>query len=65
MAHKRRLHMGEKNTLRVWFPTAVDAISGACGLLDLGPVFSKGGVLAAIGTTSLNYGTGLDDFAST
>lgn len=63
MSHKRRLHMAEKNSLRVWFPTSVDAIAGACGLLDLGPVFNKGGVLACIGTTSLNYGTGLDDFA--
>lgn len=63
MAHKRRLHMGEKNSLRVWFASAVDAIAGPVGLLDLGPVFDKGGVLVAIGTTSLNYGTGLDDFA--
>lgn len=63
MTHKRRLHMGEKNSLRVWFPLSVDNLAGACGLLDLGPVFNKGGVLAAIGTTSLNYGTGLDDFA--
>lgn len=63
MTHKRRLHLGEKNTLHVWFPTSVDALAGACGLLDLGPVFNRGGVLAAIGTTSLNYGLGLDDFA--
>lgn len=60
--HKRRLHMAEKNSLRIWFPLATDALAGACGLLDLGPVFSKGGTLACIGTTSLNYGTGLDDF---
>lgn len=63
MAHKRRIHMGEKNSLRVWFASAVDAIAGAVGLLDLGPVFTKGGVLACMGTTSLDYGTGLDDFA--
>lgn len=63
MTHKRRLHMAEKDTLHIWFPTSVDNIAGACGLLDLGPVFDKGGVLAAIGTTSLNYGTALDDFA--
>lgn len=63
MTHKRRLHMGEKNSLRVWFASSVDNISGACGELDLGPVFSKGGVLAAMGTASFNYGLGLDDFA--
>jgi hypothetical protein len=63
MQHKRRVHMGEKNSLRVWFASAVDVIAGGCGVLDLGPVFTKGGVLVAMGTTSLNYGTGLDDFA--
>lgn len=63
MGHKRRLHLGEKGTLRVWFTLSVDDIAGACGLLDLGPVFTKGGVLVAMGTTSLNYGLGLDDFA--
>jgi hypothetical protein len=63
-AHKRRLHMGEKNTLRVWFPTSTDALAGACGLLDLGPVFTKGGYLVAMGTLSLDYGTGLDDFVA-
>jgi hypothetical protein len=62
-AHKRRLHMVEKNSLRVWFMTNVDAIAGPVGLLDLGPVFSKGGYLVAAGTTSLDYGLGLDDFA--
>src|SRR5207245_1486173 len=63
MAHKRRLHMAEKNSLRIWFASAVDTIAGSVGLLDLGPVFSKGGSLACMGTTSLDYGTGLDDFA--
>lgn len=63
MAHKRRLHMGEKASLRVWFAASVDAIAGAVGLLDLGPVFTRGGALACMGTTSLDYGTALDDFA--
>lgn len=63
MAHKRRLHMGEKGTLHVWFASAVDTIAGACGLLDLGPVFSKGGTLAAMGTTSWAYSLSPDDFA--
>jgi hypothetical protein len=63
MQHQRRLHMGEKGTLRVWFPLSVDDIAGACGLLDLGPVFSKGGTLAAIGTTSWTYSLSPDDFA--
>lgn len=63
MTHKRRLHMGEKGTLHVWFASSVDTIAGACGLLDLGPVFNKGGTLAAMGTTSWAYSLSPDDFA--
>lgn len=49
--HKRRLFFIEKNTLRVWY-LAADAIAGAAGLLDLGPVFSEGGELVAMGVWS-------------
>lgn len=63
MSHKGRLHMGEKGTLHVWYATTPGALAGACGLLDLGPVCSKGGTIACIGTCSLWYSTGLDDFA--
>lgn len=62
MAHKRRLHFIEKDTLRVWF-LAVNAIQGATGLLDLGPNFSKGGQLVALGTWTLDGGQGADDLA--
>lgn len=63
MLHKRRVHMAEKGTLHVWFASSVDALAGPVGLLDLGPVFTKGGTIACMGTCSLDYGTGLDDFA--
>jgi hypothetical protein len=62
MAHKSRLHFAEAGTLHVWF-AGLDAVGGSLGLLDLGPVFAKGGALAAIGTCSLAWTTGLDDFA--
>lgn len=62
MFHKRRLFLAEKDTLRVWF-LAVNAIAGAAGLLDLGPVFSEGGSIAAMGTWTLDGGFGPDDFA--
>lgn len=51
MVHKRRLFFIEKNGLRVWFLDA-DAIAGAAGLLDLGPVFTEGGELVAMGVWS-------------
>lgn len=61
VAHKSRLLFVEKDTLRVWF-LAVEAIAGACGLLDLGPVFQKGGTLEALGTWSIDGGQGQDDY---
>lgn len=62
MSHKRRLHFIEKDTLRVWF-LETSAIQGAAGLLDLGPVFNKGGRLIAEGTWTLDGGQGPDDMA--
>jgi hypothetical protein len=61
-AHKARLHFIEKDTLRVWF-LAVNAIAGAAQLLDLGPIFTKGGCLVAGARLTLDGGVGPDDFA--
>ena len=58
--HKRRLMLVERESLRVWFP-ATQAITGACGLLDLGPIFDRGGVITCIGTWTLDGGQGPDD----
>ena len=63
MGHKARLHFGEKERLRVWF-LDVNAIAGAAGLLDLGPVFTKGGSLCGMGRLTLDGGTGPDDYAA-
>lgn len=60
--NKRRVFMVEEETLRVWF-LAVEAIAGDAGLLDLGPVFDKGGVLVGIGTWTIDGGQGADDMA--
>lgn len=62
MAHKRRLWFIEMDTLRVWF-LDVNAIQGAAELLDLGPIFNKGGRLVAQGAWSLDGGAGMDDVA--
>ena len=61
-SHKGRLHFLEKGTLQVWYPAA-GAIQGACGLLDLSSVFSKGGRLICGGTWSAPTGLTMDDFA--
>jgi hypothetical protein len=58
--HKRRLMMVEKESLRIWY-LDTDAIAGTAGLLDLGPVFDKGGVITCIGTWTIDGGQGADD----
>jgi hypothetical protein len=62
MAHKRRLYFIETSSLRVWF-LAVSAIQGAAQLLDLGPIFTKGGSLLCQGTWTMDGGAGPDDMA--
>jgi hypothetical protein len=61
-AHKGRLHYLEQGTLRVWNPAA-GAVGGACTLLDLSSIFSKGGRLVAGGGWSYQFGVTADDYA--
>lgn len=58
--HKRRLWFIEKNTLRAWY-LQTNAIQGDAHLWDFGPNFSKGGRLKALGTWSIDGGSGMDD----
>ncbi len=62
MSHKNRLFFFERDSLRVWF-LDVTAIQGTAQLLDLGPVFQKGGSLNCMRPWSLDGGQGADDFA--
>jgi hypothetical protein len=63
MAHKGRLHWGEKSNLRVWY-LPVASIAGASNLLDLGPVLTSGGNLVGMATWSRDNGAGgADDLA--
>lgn len=62
MAHKARLFWAEKDTLHVWF-LAPNAIQGAAQLLDLGPIFYKGGTIICMDTWTLDGGAGADDLA--
>ena len=61
-AHKGRLYYLEQGSLRVWNPAA-GAVGGACTLLDLSPVFSKGGRLVCGANWSSQLGLTADDFA--
>jgi len=62
MEHKGRLFHVEDQSLRVWY-LAPNAIQGAAGLLDLGPVFDKGGTLLCQATWTVDGGSGADDLA--
>ena len=60
--HKGRLHYIEAGTLHVWNPAAA-AVGGACTLLDLSSIFSKGGRLIAGANWSYQLGISADDYA--
>jgi len=62
MDHKGRLFFVQKDSLRVWF-LAPFAIQGEANLLDLGPIFDKGGSILCQATWTLDGGSGADDLA--
>lgn len=59
---KNRLFFVEKGTLSFWyFP--VNTISGSITEFDLAPLCTLGGYLMAMGTWTIDAGTGVDDYA--
>jgi hypothetical protein len=62
MDHKGRLFFVQEDSLRVWFLEPF-AIQGASNLLDLGPIFDKGGSILCQSTWTLDGGSGADDLA--
>jgi hypothetical protein len=62
MDHKGRLFFVQENSLRVWY-LAPFAIQGAADLLDLGPIFDRGGSILCQATWTLDGGSGADDLA--
>ena len=62
MDHKGRLFFVQENSLRLWFLEPF-AIQGTANLLDLGPIFDKGGSIICQATWTLDGGSGADDLA--
>ena len=60
-AHKFRLWFIESGSLRAWY-LPVSSIGGVAQQLDLSSLCSSGGSLVAIGTWTLDGGTGTDDY---
>lgn len=50
-------------TMDAWYPGTVGTFAGAMTKLPLGSVFKRGGFLMAMGTWTVDGGTGLDDYA--
>lgn len=61
-SHKNRLWFTLENSSDAAY-LPVDSIQGAAVLFPLGGLWSKGGYLMAMGTWSIDGGTGLDDYA--
>ncbi len=59
--HKRRLFFVEQDTSDAWY-LPVESIGGTASRLPLGPYFSRGGALQAIGTWTIDGGAGPDDY---
>lgn len=62
MSHKKRLYFIEVNSLHIWY-LPVGAVTGVSVLFDLGPIFTEGGTLFAMGTWTFDGGNGVDDYA--
>lgn len=61
-AFKQRIFFVEKNSMNAWY-LPVSSIGGAASKLDFSSLFNLGGSLVAMGTWSLDAGSGMDDFA--
>ncbi len=59
---KNRLWMVQANTQKAWY-LPVQSIGGAATVFDLATVFTKGGYLMAMGTWTIDAGSGMDDHA--
>lgn len=61
-AHKNRLWFTEDQSSDAWY-LPVDSIQGAAVKFPLGGLWTSGGYLMAMGTWSIDAGTGPDDYA--
>jgi hypothetical protein len=62
MDHKGRLFFTQKDSMRIWYLDPL-AIQGTANLLDLGPIFDKGGSILCQATWTVDGGAGADDLA--
>lgn len=61
-AHKRRLYFVGKDSMSMWY-LPVNTIAGAVTEFPMGQLFTRGGKLVAMGTWTIDGGSGVDDYA--
>lgn len=61
-AHKRRLYFVGKDSMSVWY-LPVNTIAGLVTEFPMGQLFVRGGKLVAMGTWTVDGGSGVDDYA--
>lgn len=60
--YARRLWFVQENSMKAWY-LPVDSIGGAAQAIDFASLFNKGGYLMAMGTWTIDSGSGMDDHA--
>jgi hypothetical protein len=58
--HQKRMWLVQKDSTKAWYLDP-EAITGVATQFDFGPLLSRGGYLAAVGTWTLDSGVGPDD----
>lgn len=58
--HQKRLWFVENNSMNIWY-LPVESIAGAAVQFPVGSLFKKGGSVAAIGSWTMDSGSGLND----
>lgn len=61
-SHQRRLWLTLNNSTKAAY-LPVDSVAGAASVIDLGPLFSRGGYLVGMATWTIDAGLGMDDYA--
>ena len=61
IAHQKRLWFIEKFTMNAWY-LGIEAISGVATKFPFGSLFKKGGYIVALGSWTIDSGSGLNDY---
>lgn len=59
--HQRRMWLVQKDSLKAWY-LPIDSVGGAAAALDLSGMAVRGGYIMAIGTWTIDAGTGVNDY---